>query len=42
MPVCYPDDEALKEAVEEWLEGQKKMSILVELTVCQKKMSQMH
>jgi len=22
MPVCYPDDEALKEAVKEWLEGQ--------------------
>jgi len=21
-PVCYPDDEALKEAVKEWLEGQ--------------------
>jgi len=22
MPVRYPDDEALKEAVKEWLEGQ--------------------
>ena len=22
MPVCYPDDEALKEAVKEWMEGQ--------------------
>jgi len=22
MPVRYPDDEALKEAVQEWLEGQ--------------------
>jgi len=21
-PVCYPDDEAVKEAVKEWLEGQ--------------------
>ena len=35
-PVCYPDDEALKEAVKEWLEGQTEVSILVELTVCQK------
>jgi len=34
--VCYPDDEALKEAVKEWLEGQTEDSTLVELTVCQK------
>jgi len=24
MPVCYPDNEALKEAAKEWLEGQTK------------------
>jgi len=29
-------DEALKEAAREWLEGRQKISILVELTVCQK------
>ena len=32
----YPDDEALKEAVKEWLEGQTEEFYLVELTVCQK------
>ena len=34
--VRYPDDEALKEAVKEWLEGQTEEFYLVELTVCQK------
>ena len=34
--VRYPDDEALKEAVKDWLEGQTEEFILVELTVCQK------
>jgi len=38
MPVRYPDDETLKEAV--WRDRQK-ISLLVELTVA-RKMSQMH
>jgi len=33
MPVCSPDDEMLKKAV--WRDRQK-ISIFVELTVCQK------
>jgi len=36
MPVRYPDDEALKEAVKEWLEGQTEDFYFTELTVCQK------
>jgi len=35
-PVCYPDDETLKEAVKECWRDRQKISILVELTVCQK------
>jgi len=36
-PVRYPDDEALKEAVQQWSERQTEdFYILVELTVCQK------
>jgi len=30
-------DKALKEATKEWLEGRQKVSVLVKLTVCQKK-----
>jgi len=35
MPVCY-HDEALKEAVKSGWRDRQKISILVELTVCQK------
>ena len=35
-PVHYPDNESLKEAVKQWLEGQTEDFYLVELTVCQK------
>ena len=39
MSVHYPDDEALKEAVKEWLEGQTEslyFSSLNSVAVCQK------
>ena len=35
-PVHYHDDEALKEAAKEWLEGQTEVFYLVEWRVCQK------
>ena len=35
-PVRYPDHEALKEDVKEWLGDRQQISILVEITVCQK------
>jgi len=36
MPVRFPDDEMLKEAVKSGWRDSQKISILVELTVCQK------
>jgi len=38
-PVCYPDDEAFKEAVKEWLEGQTEDFYFSGIA---RKMSQMH